>query len=404
MIGKTFKVLFHLKKPKNYKDGPVPIYMRITVDGERIEIFTSLKCLPENWLMNAECSGGKSSIGKDLNNHLSALRQKVFNIRRYLIELDKAVTTKSIRQYLTGQEEKPRMILEIFQQHNERMEALIGIEFAAGTLERYKTSLEHTRSFIKWKYSKIDYPVNKIDFEFVNDYEFWLKAVRKCAHNTTLKYISYFRKIIRYCIRAGWLQKDPFFGYVIRRKNIPVVPLSTTELEILRGIHLESERLVHVRDIFIFCCYTGLSYADVYALKQSDVSIGIDKRKWIFINRKKTEIGLRIPLLPDALNIIDRYADHDKCISSNRLLPVLSNQKMNLYLGEISSICNMRRKITMHIARHTFATTITLNNGVPIETVSKLLGHSYLKTTQHYAKLQDEKIGLDMDRLSRIIN
>ncbi len=176
------------------------------------------------------------------------------------------------------------------------------------------------------------------------------------------------------------------------------------ELEVLRSTHFESERFIHVRYIFIFCCYTGLSYADVYALKQSDVSIGIDKRRWIFINREKTETGLRILLLPDALNILDRYADYYKCIFSNRLLPVLSNQKMNLYLGEISSICNMRRKITVHIARHTFATTITLNNGVPIETVSKLLGHSYLKATQHYAKLQGEKIGFDMGRLSKIIS
>lgn len=161
--------LVSFKKPKNYTDGAVPIYMRITVDGERIEILTSLKCQPENWLKNAECSGGRSSIGKDLNNHLYALCQKIFNLRRYLIEFDKAVTAKSIRQYLTSQEEKPRMILKIFQQHNDRMEALVGLGYAAGTLERYKTSLEHTRSFIKWKYSKINYPVNKIDFEFVTD-------------------------------------------------------------------------------------------------------------------------------------------------------------------------------------------------------------------------------------------
>lgn len=310
MIEKTFKVLFHLKKTKNYKSGAIPIYMRITVDGERIEILTSLKCQPENWLRNAKCSGGRSSIGKELNNHLSALRQKIFNIRRYLIELDKAVTAKSIRQYLTGQQEKPRMILEIFQKHNNRMEALVGIEFAAGTLEKYKTSLEHTRSFIKWKYSKIDHPVNRIDFEFVTEYEFWLKAIQKCSHNTALKYISNFRKIIRYCIRAGWLQNDPFFGHIIRRKNIPVTPLSMIELEVLRSTHFESERFIHVRYIFIFCCYTGLSYADVYALKQSDVSIGIDKRRWIFINRKKTETGLGILLLPDALNILDCYADY----------------------------------------------------------------------------------------------
>jgi site-specific recombinase XerD len=399
MIGKTFKVLFHLKKPKNYDGGAIPIYMRVTVNAERIEIATSLKCHPEHWMKNAECSGGKSSLGKDLNNHLSALRQKVFNIRRSLIELDKEVTAKSIRYYLTGDAEKPKMILDVFRLHNERMEALIGIDFAAGTLERYKTSLEHTRSFIKWKYSKIDYPVNRIDFEFVNDYEYWLKAVQKCSHNTSLKYIGNFRKIIRYSIRMGWLKKDPFFGYIIRRKDIPVVPLNMVELQTLKNIPLPSDRLQHVRDVFVFCCYTGLSYADVCNLKPSDVAIGIDKGKWIFINRKKTEAGLRIPLLPDAVVIMDRYEKNSRCVSGDRLLPVLSNQKMNLYLGELSALCGIRKKVTMHIARHTFATTVTLNNGVPIETVSRILGHSNLKTTQHYAKLLDTKISYDMNKI-----
>lgn len=168
------------------------------------------------------------------------------------------------------------------------------------------------------------------------------------------------------------------------------------ELQTLKNVLLPSDRLEHVRDVFVFCCYTGLSYTDVYNLKPSDVAIGIDKGEWIFINRKKTDAGLRIPLLPDAVVIMDRYEKKSRCLSSNWLLPVLSNQKMILYLGEISGICSIRKKVTMHIARHTFATTVTLNNGVPIETVSRILGHSNLKTTQHYAKLLDSKISYDM--------
>ncbi|MBN8720084.1 MAG: site-specific integrase [Sediminibacterium magnilacihabitans] len=396
MLGKNFSVFFYLKKPKKYIEGAMPIYMRITVDGDRKELCTSRKCKPTEWLEDLECSDGKSEVSKELNAHLGILKMKVFEGRRLLMENNKEVTAEALKNVLTGREEKGRMVLEIFQKHNDQMEALVNKDFAPGTLERYKTSISHTRAFIKWKYHVEDLPISKLNFEFATEYEFWLKTVQKCCHNTSIKYISNFKKIVNHCIRNGWLARDPFLGYKMSKKEVDVNPLTKEEIQAIREKEFLTERLGQVRDIFLFCCYTGLAYADVFKLKRSEIGIGVDGGKWIFTHRKKTESASRIPILPEALAIMNKYDDHPQCVNKDRVLPVLTNQKMNEYLKEIGDKCGITKKFTTHIARHTFATTVTLGNGVPIETVSKMLGHKNLKTTQHYAKIIDKKVSDDM--------
>ena len=401
MLGKNFSLLFFLKKPKNYVSGEMPIYMRITVNGQAKEMTTARHCDPQSWNQKAEKAFGKTEQVKELNNHLTALQVKAFEARRLLIESNKDVTTTAIKNLLTGQGEKSKMILEVFKNHNEQMAALINTEFSPATLERYKTSLEHTRSYIKWKYGKEDMEITKLDFEFVTDYEFWLKSVRKCNHNSTMKYISNFRKIVNRCIRTGWLAKDPFLGFKMTKREVERTALTKQEIQTIANKVFSSERLTQVRDIFLFCCYTGLAYADIKKLKRSEIAIGIDGEKWIFTSRQKTETASRIPLLPTSLAIMQRYDHHPQCINEDRLLPVLSNQKMNSYLKEIADLCGIEKKFTFHIARHTFATTVTLSNGVPIETVSKMLGHKNLRTTQHYAKIIDKKVSDDMQILKQ---
>lgn len=289
--------------------------------------------------------------------------------------------------------------MEIFKNHNSQMASLVGREYAPGTLQRYETSLRHTQSFLKWKYKVADFEISKLDFEFISDYEFWLKSIRKCDHNTTIKYLSNFKKIVNRCLRNGWLQKDPFLRFSMRKREVERTALTEFELEALRMKKFDIERLAIVRDIFLFSCMTGLAYADVQKLKRSEIRIGVDGEKWIFSRRQKTDITSRIPLLPVAIDILNRYSDHPVCQADDRVLPVLSNQKMNAYLKEIADLCGITKNLTYHIARHTFATTITLSNGVPIETVSKMLGHRNLNTTQHYAKILDKKIGEDMKNI-----
>ena len=223
-----------------------------------------------------------------------------------------------------------------------------------------------------------------------------MRSVRKCANNTAVKYIKNFHKIINICLANGWLTKDPFANYKSKVKEVIREYLTEREIQDLMEKELVSDRLELVRDIFIFSCFTGLAYIDVKQLSNDNIVLGIDGDKWINKNRQKTDTSSRIPILPTAQFIIDKYANHPVCVNEDKLLPIFSNQKMNAYLKEIATVCGINKELTFHIARHTFATTVTLSNGVPIETVSKMLGHTNLKTTQHYAKILDKKISEDM--------
>jgi site-specific recombinase XerD len=238
--------------------------------------------------------------------------------------------------------------------------------------------------------------VSRIDHGFITEFEYYLKTVRQCSHNTSLKYITNFKKIVRICIANGWLNRDPFVSYKARLKQIDRECLTEQELTAIIEKQFDSVRLEQVRDIFIFCCYTGLAYSDVKKLSSEHIIIGIDGERWIKLNRTKTDTRSSIPILPRASSILAKYANNLKCISSGRVLPVLTNQKMNGYLKEIADLCGIRKNITSHLARHTFATTVTLTNGVPLESVSKMLGHKSIKTTQHYAKIIDRKVSDDM--------
>jgi len=291
------------------------------------------------------------------------------------------------------------MLLEVFKEHNIQMKALVNKEFSPLTFERYETSFRHTQEFMKWKYKIDDINVKDLSYAFIADYEFWLKSIRNCDHNTSMKYLSNFKKIVHICLKNGWLHKDPFIGFKLVKREIERPFLTEVELKRIIDKPFVMPRLSQVRDIFIFCCYTGLAYADVEKLKGEEITIGIDGEKWISTKRQKTDSSTKVPLLPPALEILNRYKGNPQCLQAERLLPVLSNQKMNTYLKEIADVCEISKNMTFHTARHTFATTVTLTNGVPIETVSKMLGHKNMKTTQHYAKILDKKVSDDMNVL-----
>jgi len=290
-------------------------------------------------------------------------------------------------------------LLEIFQHHNSQVKELIGQQYSDSTFKRYETSLEHTRKFIEAYFSVSDLPINQLNYQFITDYEFWLKTKRNCNHNSTIKYLTNFKKIIHICIKNAWLDRDPFVGYKMTKREVERPYLTQEEIDAISNKKILVPRINQVRDIFLFCCYTGLAYVDVKKLSRSEISVGIDGEKWIFTHRQKTETATRIPLLPKAREILEKYSSHPQCLSQDRLLPVLSNQKMNSYLEEIADLCRITKNMTMHTARHTFATTVTLTNGVPIETVGKMLGHKNLRTTQHYAKILDLKVSQDMNIL-----
>jgi site-specific recombinase XerD len=392
----NFNLLFFLKKKKDSKSDDALIFLRITLNGQRAEFSTGRRCLPSQWNATASKLIGTTNEVRAFNMYLDTLQSKIYEAHRQLMQAGETITAESLKNKYKGKTDRPRMVMEIFQDHNDRMEALLGDEYAAGTLERYKTTMKHTIEFMEWKYNISDIDIKKIDHAFLTDYEFYLRTVRKCNNNTSVKYIKNFSKIINICLKNGWLLRSPFINYSTKLKEVNRVYLTEAEIETIMKKKFATDRLSQIRDVFIFSCFTGLAYVDVANLKRSDINLVMNGEKWIFTKRQKTDTICNVPLLPPAEKIIQKYAFHPQCLNSDKLLPVSSNQKTNEYLKDIATLCGINKVLTFHIARHTFATTVTLTNGVSIESVSKMLGHKSIKTTQHYAKIIDRKVGDDM--------
>ena len=403
-MNATINVLFYIKRAKINSNGLVPIFIRITVEGKRIDKSTGKYVLPEKWSTENSRLKGNSEEARTINNHLELLRMHVFEIEKQLLIKKETLNFENFKNEYLGIKQRERLLIPIFTEHNRKIKELVGSEYAPGTLERYETSLKHTKDFLQWKYRVSDIDIEKIDHAFITEYEFYLRTERKCANNTAVKYIKNFHKIINICLANGWLNKDPFANYKAKVKEVIREFLTEQEIQSLMEKEFVSERLELVRDIFVFSCFSGLAYIDVKQLTKDNIVLGIDGDKWINKNRQKTDTNSKIPLLPTAQYIMDKYSDYPVNKNKGTLLPILSNQKMNAYLKEIATVCGINKELTFHIARHTFATTVTLSNGVPIETVSKMLGHTNLKTTQHYAKILDKKISEDMQLLKAKFN
>jgi len=342
---------------------------------------------------------GTNENASQLNALLDRLVAKIYAYQNELIQNNIPLTPEAIKNKFTGKSERSRMLVAIFEQHNKDLGQLVGKGYSSSTLTRYETSKNHVIEFMQWKFGISDIDINKLNHEFITDFNFYLRTIKNCNNNSAVKYIKNFRKIIRICISNGWLNKDPFINFKAKVIEVERTFLSEEELEALHDKEFEMDRLNQVKDVFLFSCYTGLAYIDAKNLTANNLVLGIDGNKWIHTHRKKTDTPSHIPLLPPALEIIEKYKQDPKSISNSVLLPVLSNQKMNAYLKEIAICCEIKKELTFHIARHTFATTVTLSNNVPIESVSKMLGHKNLRTTQHYAKILDKKVGHDMDSL-----
>ncbi len=392
-------ILFYVKSSKASKNGLLPIYQRITINGTRIELSTSKFVEKSKWNTAAGKIKGNSEEARLINSYLDVLLAKAYETEKWMVNNNEEINAQTFKNKFLGVEEKQRQLILIFDDHNKRMKELIGSNYANNTYKKYETTLSHVKEFLKSQYNLNDISIKRVDIAFINDFDFFLRNTKKCNNNSTIKYIRNFGKIIKQCYVNSWLERDPLLNYKGKVKEIERVYLTQDEIELLLNKELKIKRLELVRDMFLFSCFTGLAYIDVYNLTNSNIIIGIDGEKWISTKRQKTESPSRIPILPVSQMIIDKYENHPQCKNEGKLLPILSNQKMNAYLKELADICEIDKELTFHIARHTFATTVTLTNGVPIESVSKMLGHKNLRTTQHYAKVLDRKVSEDMQIL-----
>lgn len=400
----SITINFVTKNTKLREDGKTPIYVRVTVNSERFELSTHQFVNPEKWNTEAQIAKGKTEGIRILNNFLIDLKTQIQKKYNLLVENEELITSTKLKAIIKGKASDQKTILTVFDENNKIMETESGIQYTPNTIERYKISISRLKQFIKEEYSTSDMFLSELDYKFMKKYELFLRTKFNIGHNTTMKYLKHLKKVIHQAIIFGYIDKDPFTSYKTAYKEVNRGYLTQEELTSMEDKKLRLVRLDEARDIFVFTCYTGISYSDLAVLKYSDLQTGIDGNKWIIYERKKTNVRAAIPLLPKAIEIIEKYKDHPVCSIEGKLLPIKSNQKLNAYLQEIGELCDIKKRITMHLGRHTFATTVTLSQGVPIETVQKMLGHKNLSTTQIYSKVVDTKISDDMNKLKEKIS
>jgi site-specific recombinase XerD len=359
-MSQNYSLHFFLKKPKYYKGGAKAVYMRITVNNSiPKEASVGRMCEPKDWI-SVNRAKGTSEPARTLNSYLDAIDRKVEQIHTNFKKMSVEISSEAIMNKYLGKEEKPKLLLEIFKDHNQKMEASIGKGFKANTLKGYKSSVIHLTAYLLKDYKGRDIDIRKIDHAFIIGYEFYLRTEKDISDVSVAKYMKHFRKIVNLCLVHRWIEYNPFVFYKNKAKAKDKEFLSKTELDAVARKEFNIKRLEQVKDIFLFSCYTGLSYADVKKLNRSEIKKGNDGKLWIFTNREKNEIASNVPLLAIPKKLMDKYSDHPDCIMKGLVLPVLSNQKMNSYLKEIADSCGITKTLTFHIARHTFATTVTL--------------------------------------------
>jgi site-specific recombinase XerD len=397
----TFGIHFIIRLPKNEKSDDALVYARVTVNGKRAEISLKQKIDPRLWDENKGRAKGRREEVIKLNAHLERVRTLIAEGYNDLIQQRKIVTADSVKLQFTGEEEEIVTLKKLVAYHNEEFKG----KLAPGTMKNYHTTQRYIDKFLKEKCKRNDIALMELNYKFLMDFESYLRNYTPKDHrkplknNGIMKHIERLRKMITLALTLEWLPKDPFISFKRHYTKVEREYLTREELDKITKKKFAIPRLEQVRDMFIFSCYTGLSYIDLYSLKPDNVVKGINGGLWIFTSREKTDTGVRVPLLPKALELIDKYKDNIVALNRGTVFPLLSNQKTNSYLKEIADLCGINKPLTFHIARHTFATTVTLTNGVPIESVSKMLGHTKISTTQIYAKVVEHKLCEDMERL-----
>ena len=391
----TFSLLFYIRTTKIKADSTAPIYVRITINGKRAELSAKRSIDPSKWNTKKGRSKGTNEQSKSLNKYLDTIQAKIYDKQQELLQKNKSITANTLKNAYLGLSTEKKTILEVFNYHNTKINQLIGNDYAKATIIKYEASYKHLKEFIKYKFKADDLHLNEVLFGFITEFQHYLRAVKGIGVNTSNKHLSHFKKMINIALDNEWIEKNPFRKFKMKNKEVVKEFLTENEIDLLLQKELPIKRLDQVRDIFAFCCLTGLAFVDVAKLRPNDLHTGIDGKPWIHIRRQKTNSASHIPLFPHAISLIEKYENHPEAVNKGTVLPVLSNQKMNAYLKEIALLCNISKNLTMHTARHTFA-TYTLTKGVPIETVSKLLGHKSLETTQIYAKIIDKKVADDL--------
>jgi integrase/recombinase XerD len=400
----SFSINFFLKKG-NVNRGSAPIYVRITVNRKFVDISLKRRVSMSAWDQEYQKLNGNDSESKDIREKIRQMRNEInaaYDVLRYDKQI---VSADAIKAKVEGIEEEKTTLLWLMTYHNTEIKKLL----EPGTMKNYYSTERYVKEFLLNKKKRKDIYLSQLDYKFVLDFEIYLrqrepdKGQRPCGNNTLMKHIERLRKMMNIALKNDWIVKDPFIRFERHLVTKDRQCLEQEELETIKSLELDKDGLKIIRDTFIFSCYTGLAFADICQLSDDHLVTDIEGEKWIEMVRKKTAnfSGKKfyVLLLPEAIDLIRKYQGHPMALSTGTVFPVYSNQTTNRYLKIISKEAKLNFELTYHIARHTFATTVTLENGVPMESVSKMLGHSSIQTTQIYSKVKKKKVSSDMKLL-----
>jgi len=382
------------------KVDTIKVYARVTVDGKRAEFSLNRELAVSLWDEKRKRGKGHSKYVISLNKYLDQVFTGLHEAHRQLLQEDIDISSKAVKARFLKEDDRGKTLLDLISYHNSTMTATL----RPGTMKNYYSSERCIKKFLNDELGIEDILLKKLNYGFIVDYEQYVRKYKpatrnNCTNNGAMKHMERLKKMSRLAVRLEWLDKDPFINYKLKFKKTERQYLTEREIKLIEETQFKVPSHSKIKDLFIFACYTGLSYVDVRELRANHLVKGMDGNDWLYTKRTKTDEPLKIPLLPKAKEIIEKYKDDPDIIASERLLPIYTNHMINRTLKDIAKTCGIRKNLTFHVARHTFATAVTLSNGVPIETVSKLLGHTKLSTTQIYAKVVEKKVGEDMQNL-----
>ncbi len=401
MARSTFKVLFYLKRQAE-QNGKAPIMGRITINGTISQFSCKLSISPKLWDTKANKATGKSVVAQHINEKLENIKTNIGKQYQRICDRDSYVTAEKVKNAWLGFGDGYQLLLQTFDEYlNDFEKNRVGKDRKASTLENYRKQYRRLAAFLQYEYKLEDIPFKELKREFIEKYVVYLSTVRGMLPGTLPNAIKKLKLMSYTAFKNGWITSDPFAGFRVAAKYRDRRFLSESELQAVMDVQVPNYKTAIVRDIFVFCCFTGLAYADVQKLSYDDIHTDERGDMWIIDNRAKTGTQFRVKLLPVAKELVERYRRLK--LPDNKVFPVKDCDSMNMSLRHVTRHAGLSFNPTMHVGRHTFATTVTLSQGVPLETVSKMLGHKHITTTQIYAKITNDKIGRDIDMLTEKI-
>lgn len=395
MVRSSFSILFFIRESKARKNGNVPIEVMITVNGERNSFSTGKQIAIEKWDKTKQQVKGKDQETQNFNNYLKAIKAKLYQKEAELLERGFIITAQILYDAYFDKVEslKERSLFEVFEEHNQEQEKLVGNGVSKATHWVSVYTIRLLREFVQQKYKREDLYLRELNLNFIQSFHSFLRIDKGMAQNSSTKHLKLLKKIINLSVANSYMAFNPFSTYKVEREPVDIDFLDEEELRKIINFDTPLPRLERAKDMFLFGCFTGLSYIDIKTLTPEHFEKDNTGRIWIKKRRVKTGVLSRIPLLPIAKLILDKYKGGEK------LLPIQDPADINKYLKDIAILCGINKRICFHTSRHTFASTVTLANNISLEVVSKMLGHTNTRMTAHYAKLIDKCIGEQMDKL-----